>query len=554
MSEETYQRPLGIGEMIDVFRIERVLGAGGFGITYLATDTTLNCYVAVKEYFPQNAWREQHSRVVRTSEGNASQSFQLGLDRFHREGQTLARFNHPNIVKVRRLLPTNGTAYLVMDYEQGETLESYLQRLGRPLTYQEAELIFNPLLDGLRAVHERDMLHLDIKPSNIFLRSDGIPALIDFGGARHQLGQASRLVSFLVASDGYAPNEQYSGSQLRPATDIYGVAATLYHSVTGRIPADAPLRANAMIDGRPDPLMPASQLLQGSAYPPAFLQAIDSALGMSANSRPQSVREFQQRLFAPVQARPQPQPTPPSQPQRETVYVSPPPQQAQPVRAEVRQSGGTNWMPVLAGVGGVIALLLLVVLIKMPAGSQPSIPSENPIANQTNQSIQNLQEQNALAEAKSQAASLTQQAQEKLAEAEAARQAALDAQQQEQQQLAGQRKDAELNKLASAVSDYYMAIAAGDASKVKMLWKDPNSTKAQKAHDNVAKGGGGVCGIVGENGSHEFNDAFTEARIYMQVECDESHQKRGKQRYTMLFTFEKNYANDWRIIDLKGVK
>lgn len=332
MTETTYQRPLAVGEMIDVFRIEQVLGAGGFGITYLATDTALNCQIALKEYFPQNAWREQHSRIVRTNEGDSCQSFQLGLDRFHKEGQALALFNHPNIVRVRRLLVANNTAYLVMDYEHGETLESYLQRLGRPLTYKEAETIFNPLLDGLRAIHERNLLHLDIKPANIFLRGDGIPVLIDFGGARHQLGQASRLVSFLVASDGYAPNEQYSGHQLQPVTDIYAVGATLYYSITGRVPADSPIRANAVIDGQPDPLLPASQLVSHGAFPVNFLQVLDASLNMRAASRPQSVREFQQRLFAP----PQPAQIPP-------LPISRPQQPLSP-----SSGSGTNWMPILA--------------------------------------------------------------------------------------------------------------------------------------------------------------------------------------------------------------
>jgi len=135
-------------------------------------------------------------------------------------------------------------------------------------------------------------LHLDIKPANIFLRSDAIPVLIDFGGARHQLGQASHMVSFLVASDGYAPNEQYSGSQLQPATDIYAMAATIYYSITGKAPPDSPTRANAIIDGHPDTLIPASQSVKGGAYSPHFLQAVDVALSMPIANRPQSVREF----------------------------------------------------------------------------------------------------------------------------------------------------------------------------------------------------------------------------------------------------------------------
>jgi len=112
MNDAVHQRPLGRGEMIDVFRIERVLGCGGFGITYLATDTNLNVGVAVKEYFPQTAWRDPGTRTVCCYGGEAERSYQFGLDRFYKEGQILAQFNHPNIVRVRRLLTGNGTAYL----------------------------------------------------------------------------------------------------------------------------------------------------------------------------------------------------------------------------------------------------------------------------------------------------------------------------------------------------------------------------------------------------------------------------------------------------------
>lgn len=572
MTETTYQRPLAVGEMIDVFRIERVLGAGGFGITYLATDTTLNCHVALKEYFPQNAWREQHSRVVRTSEGDSSQSFQVGLDRFHKEGQALALFSHPNIVRVKRLLVSNNTAYLVMDYEHGETLESYLQRLGRPLTYQEAETIFNPLLDGLRAIHERNLLHLDIKPANIFLRGDGIPVLIDFGGARHQLGQASRMVSFLVASDGYAPNEQYSGSQLQPSTDIYAVAATIYFSITGRVPADSPIRANAVIDDQPDPLLPASQLVRTGAYPTNFLQVVDAALSMRAASRPHTVREFQQRLFVP------PQVAPPHEPPMPPIPIPPP------------TSGSTNWMPVLAGVGGVIALLLVVVLMKMPSGgSNASAASASQVisdtTSRTDAAILNSQQQNTLQEARYQADAIKQQAdmvaQQKLDEAqrqaemttqqaateaqrqaematqqaaeiqrraeEAAHQAALDAQrrQQEDKQLT---EKATKDELVTFFKRYYDALDTSDVSTMETLW-DSSASQASKSikliKDRAAKGlrGHGVCNI---NTASLQSFTQTRASIYIDAACDRDGNK--KDTYRSTFDLEKNALGQWKLV------
>lgn len=523
MTETTYQRPLTVGEMIDVFRIERVLGAGGFGITYLAMDTTLNCHVALKEYFPQNAWREQHSRVVRTNEGDSSQSFQVGLDRFHKEGQALALFSHPNIVRVRRLLVANNTAYLVMDYEHGETLESYLQRLGRPLTYQEAEVIFNPLLDGLRAIHERNLLHLDIKPANIFLRGDGIPVLIDFGGARHQLGQASRLVSFLVASDGYAPNEQYSGSQLQPYTDIYAVGATIYFSITGRVPSDSPIRANAVIDGQPDTLLPVSQLVR-SAFPTNFLQVVDAALSMRAASRPQSIREFQQWLFMQPQVDPPPDPPLP---------LSPPP------------PAGTNWMPILAGVGGVIALLLMVVLMKMPSeGGNVST------------SLRDGQQE---AEAIKQQAE--QKAQERLVEAAqqanlpAAAPSALNIQPNQGDNQQPVSEDAVRDELVGFFQQYYAALDTNDASTLERLWNmnSPQATKSINIIKSRIRNGirGRGCNINTAQ-IRSFTPSPALATIYIDATCDVDGVKTD--RFHSNFDLEKNLLGEWKLLKQASVK
>lgn len=565
MTETTYQRPLAAGEMIDVFRIERVLGSGGFGVTYLATDTSLNVQVAIKEYFPRGAWRDQNTRTICCYAGEAEQTYQFGLQRFYKEGQILAQFNHPNIVRVRRLLTANGTAYLVMDYENGETLDSYLQRLGRPLNYQESEAIFNPLLDGLRAIHDRNLLHLDIKPSNIFLRSDSTPLLIDFGGARHQLGQVSRLVSFLVASDGYAPNEQYSGSQLQPSTDIYAVGAAIYYSITLRTPADAPIRANAMIDDRADPLASASHLA-GKGFPSAFLQAVDSALSMRIANRPQSVKEFQQRLFAPI---------PTSKPSADIPSVGGPPKNKQ--RSSIlkddpsgSQRSGAKWMPIVAGAGSVIALLLLVVLIEMPPSFTPTgLPSSKPDFPPQDSQSQNLAETQRQAEAIKQQAEIEaqrriQEAQQVLEEArnkvaaENARLAALDEQRREREALektAEIRKKNEFENLIKTIAEYYAAIAAGDADKVQMLWKYPSADKAQKAGISVKKYGGGVCKLKKEEtNAYEFDDSFAQANIRITVKCDERHHNRGYQDYTVDFTFEKNDSGAWRIADLQGVR
>ncbi|MDG4595433.1 MAG: protein kinase [Candidatus Contendobacter sp.] len=538
MTETTSQRPLAASEMVDIFRIKRVLGSGGFGITYLATDTSLNVDVAMKEYFPRTAWRDQNTRTVCCYAGEAEQIYQVGLQRFYKEGQILAQFNHPNIVRVRRQLTANGTAYLVMDYENGETLDSYLQQLGKPLNYYESEAIFNPLLDGLRAVHDRNLLHLDIKPSNIFLRSDSTPLLIDFGGARHQLGQASRLVSFLVASDGYAPNEQYSGSQLQPSTDIYAIGAAIYYSITLRVPADAPIRANAMIEGHDDPLKSVSYLA-GKDFPPTFLQAVDSALSMRIANRPQSVRELQQRLFTPTSH------------SKPSVGIDIPPVSDPPKLKDDppdNPRSGTNWMPIVASIGGIIALLLLVVLINMPQ------------MDQENSGKQNSQNQEVLKEAQLQAEAIKRDAEIQAQRIRADAQKELDKAKRtpvadRSETLDATRKKNESDNLIRFVADYYAAIAVGDANRVQMLWKNPESSKAQKAYKNVKKGGGGDCEPKKENTTDfKFDSSFTQANIRMTVGCNESRQKRGYQEYTVDITFEKNESSAWRITDFQGVR
>lgn len=341
--------------MIGVFRIQRTLGVGGFGITYLALDTVLNLQVAVKEYFPQSAWREGNSNTVNSYSDDPQHVFQVGLNRFYKEGQTLAQFKHPNIVMVRQMLSENNTAYLVMDYEQGEELGTYLKQLGRPLTSEEAESIFNPLLDGLRAVHDRGLLHLDIKPENIFLRNDSTPVLIDFGGARYQAGKKLREVSFMVVADGFSPSEQYSGVELQPSSDIYATAATIYLSIAGVVPADSPIRANAIIDGLADPLLPISQLVKEANYSANFLTVLDSALSMRVVDRPSSVREFQQRLFDNTE------------PKNENLEL-----EEKEAPKPSRKIDKKPLFMMIVGVG--IALVLMTVLIQMPSANMPASP------------------------------------------------------------------------------------------------------------------------------------------------------------------------------------
>ncbi|MDH3236224.1 MAG: protein kinase, partial [Alphaproteobacteria bacterium] len=277
------------------YRIEDVLGSGGFGITYRARETSIGRTVAVKEYLPAGvALRGRDSATVLPISSDDRPTFEWGLDRFRTEAQTLVPFRHPNIVKVLRFFEANGTAYMVMDYEEGESLECVLDREGA-LDEMRIRDFLMPLLDGLAEVHALGFLHRDIKPDNIYLRNDGRPVLLDFGAARQALGVRSHSLTAIVTS-GYAPHEQYeSDGDQGPWTDIYAMGAVLYTAIGGEVPPESTMRLSAYARDRGDPMIPATTLGMGQ-YSIAFLEAIDGALQIMEHERPQTVHEWRQWL------------------------------------------------------------------------------------------------------------------------------------------------------------------------------------------------------------------------------------------------------------------
>ena len=229
---ETFRNALNTDHLLHWYRIERVLGQGGFGITYLAFDNNLQQEVAIKEYLPMElAVREGDNSVFPVSDRQGDR-FKWGLDRFLAEARTLAKFRHPGIVRVLSVFEANNTAYMVMEYERGETLQELLSRR-KTLRESEIDNILSPILDGLEQVHKSGFIHRDIKPANIFLRENNTAVLIDFGSARQALGQETRTLTSIV-SPGYAPYEQYysKSDKQGPWTDIYGLAATLYRAIS----------------------------------------------------------------------------------------------------------------------------------------------------------------------------------------------------------------------------------------------------------------------------------------------------------------------------------
>ncbi|MDE2906517.1 MAG: protein kinase, partial [Acidobacteriota bacterium] len=269
--------------------MRRVLGRGGFGVTYLAVDERDGGQVAVKEYFPvECAVRRDDHRVVARSGDRHEDSFRWGLDRFRDEGRVLGRFNHPSIVRVITDFEANGTGYIVMIHVDGETLSTRLAREG-PLDEEESLAMVLPIVDGLEQVHAAGYLHRDIKPANVVIGAGGAPVLLDFGAARRALSDRTRSLTAVV-SDGYAPIEQYArDSRQGPWTDIYALGAVLYRCLTNRAIPEAPARAGA------DDLVPATE---ASPYRlSAGLQdALGAALAVRAADRPPTLAAWR-RMF-----------------------------------------------------------------------------------------------------------------------------------------------------------------------------------------------------------------------------------------------------------------
>ncbi len=292
---EQHRNSLQPGYQLHWYRIEQILGQGGFGITYLAHDTNLKQQVAIKEYLPvELAVREKNISVHPVS-GEHGIQYNWGLERFINEAQTLARFKHPNIVRVLTIFRENNTAYMVMEYEQGRPLHEIL-KAKKTLDEEELKKIILPVMEGLQAVHAENFIHRDIKPPNIYIREDGSPVLLDFGSARQSLAEQTLTMTAMV-SPGYAPFEQYVSNSKKqgPWSDIYGLGATLYRAVTGISPPDSMNRSEAILHTGKDIYVPAAEIVPGK-YSPQLIAAIDHAMAFKPEDRPQNLESWRSEM------------------------------------------------------------------------------------------------------------------------------------------------------------------------------------------------------------------------------------------------------------------
>ena len=324
MSNQDHAYALRPGFMLEEYQIERVLGSGGFGITYYAWDRHLDKAVAIKEYLPNEFAVRYEDTTVAPKSSSDAETYEWGLTRFLEEARILAGFDHPNINRVYRRLEAHGTAYMVLEYLPGESLSARLKRTGR-LSPDEVWRLFNELLSGLAEVHRQDYVHRDIKPGNIMFREDGGAVLLDFGAARQAVGQRSKSITSLL-TPGYAPIEQYDQKAVYvgPWTDFYALGVVAYRCVTGVREGellDAPARSLLVLHGEHEKDMPLAVGAAKGGYDKRLLNAIDWCMQVDKRERPQGVADLEKALAGGA-SKGKKKPKPESKPKRPAVWAA----------------------------------------------------------------------------------------------------------------------------------------------------------------------------------------------------------------------------------------
>lgn len=292
--------PLPPGTLIGGYRVVRQVAAGGFGLVYLATGSD-DQQVAVKEYLPASLATREPGALSPQVPPEKLSLYRLGLKSFFEEGRSLAQISHPSVVSVLNFFRENGTVYMVMNYLEGASLQEFIivaRDLKQAKVFRESTIrsLFEEILRGLRIVHQHKMLHLDIKPANIFITNDDKAVLIDFGAAREVLSKEGNFIRPMYTPGFAAPEMYRRDSAMGPWTDIYAIGACLYASMHGYPPIEAPQR---VIN---DQLTQAFKRLQG-VYSDHLLEVTQWCMALDPMSRPQSVFALQKELNRPVERR-----------------------------------------------------------------------------------------------------------------------------------------------------------------------------------------------------------------------------------------------------------
>lgn len=279
---------LPAGYQLQDYEITKILSSGGFSFVYLARDKDKNI-VAIKEYLPTSIAVRAESATVLPNAEDAS-LFRHGLKCFFDEGLALAKIEHKNIVRVLNFFRANETVYMVMQYERGKSLQDYILGQSESVPEKFIRRVFSELSNGLREVHTQKLLHLDIKPANIYIRLDGSPVLLDFGSSRQALSENQAKISPSYTPGFASPEQYYDRKLLGPWSDIYSIGATMYSCLT----RTSPLAANQRIKN--DLLVPAVKLGKDK-YSQDLLEIIDNCLDLDYLKRPQSVFSLQKALL-----------------------------------------------------------------------------------------------------------------------------------------------------------------------------------------------------------------------------------------------------------------
>ena len=281
--------PLQNGYILKGYTISEVLGGGGFSLVYLASNELQRGKMVIKEYCPQDLVARQTDGAIEPNSPLAQAPFRQGLERFRLEAQRMSEVKHPNIISVSQYFEANNTLYMVMAHEEGRDLRWFIKKLAGQLDWDFLKQVFPAIGEGLWRMHRHGVVHLDVKPANVLLRTSGQPLLLDFGAAQ-TLSDDDRFGSFQTLTHGFAPPEQYLDGNLGTWTDIYGLAATIYSCITGSAPPPALKRQ----EGATLEKLTVSRTGQ---YPYTLLKTLEAALSLDYSERPADMSAFLSLAF-----------------------------------------------------------------------------------------------------------------------------------------------------------------------------------------------------------------------------------------------------------------